>query len=252
VIRVDVRADIRRALAKLDNAKRNQVPFATAVALTKTAQHTQRELTAEMGRSFQSPTPYTMAALAISSATKGSLRSSVFIKDRSRSGTPQVKYLRTEIEGGARGNKPFENLLIRNNVMESGFYAVPGDGAPLDSFGNVSLGSLKRILSQLGARSKAKANETAAQKVKRNARKSVERYFVIGAQEAAAGGPPHGIYERATFAFGSSIRPIFIFVKKRPQYRRKFNFYGLGPRIARDRFPIEFEMAWRGATGQAR
>ena len=74
----------------------DQVPYATAVALTKTAQDAARELNAELPRYLDNPTPFTRNAFTLKRATKRDLNAIVFAKD------VQAKYLRYQVFGGAR------------------------------------------------------------------------------------------------------------------------------------------------------
>lgn len=93
---INVRADVSRALAKLKDYPRKQLPFALASALTTTATQTQNLLTNKLPEYFDRPTPYTMRAIGIERATKAVLRARVFIKP------DQLKYLAYGIDGGTR------------------------------------------------------------------------------------------------------------------------------------------------------
>ncbi len=145
----DVRADLREALSKLENLRKDQIPFATAYALTQTAKDSQTRVQREMRSVFDNPTPYTLAGLFVKPATKARLTSTMKFKDESAKGVPADRYITVQVEGGARRTKGFEELLIRSGVMPPGFYAVPTRAARLDSYGNVPRGTLNAILSQL-------------------------------------------------------------------------------------------------------
>ena len=235
MIKINVSIDISKALSRLD-AAREQVPFATALALTKTAQAVQTDLVDEMRRVFKSPTPFTMASLYVKSAKKSDLTAYVWVKDRQR------RYMLTEIEGGPRNVKGFEALLIRAGIMPSGWYAVPASGAPLDQYGNVSGGLIGKLLSQLQAARESLQNESLAKKQRRNRRNNqVGSFFAIQVGQTSHLRP--GIYMRQSATSRGGIVPIFIFVSRAPAYRARFDFYGVGARMARQRFPLEFDRA---------
>ena len=58
-ISIDVRADIKGAVKYLNRVQRKQVPFATALALTRTAQDVAKAETAQISKKLDRPTPFT-------------------------------------------------------------------------------------------------------------------------------------------------------------------------------------------------
>ena len=124
MITVDVRVDIKRALRKL-NVGATQIPFATALALTKTAQQAQRDVTAELPKVFDRPNPFTRRGVGWEKATKQTLTSKVFIR-------PKVAaYLRKQITGGT--------YLPKKRAL-----ALPTD-VEYDQYGNVRRAWLRRV-----------------------------------------------------------------------------------------------------------
>lgn len=250
MIVVDIRADVSKALRKLDDARQKQVPFATALALTRTAQYTKGILRDEIARSFNAPTPYTLDSLFIRTATKANLRAAVYVKDQAAKGNPAVRFLLPNVQGTQRNLKGFESLLIRNGAMPDGYFAVPGPGAQLDAFGNVPGATITKILSQLQSSRDYTANESAKGKTRKNRRQSVGRYFAI---KPGGGDPrPPGIYERISFFGGGAVRLVFFYTRKRPQYTRRYRFDEVGRAAARGRFPLEFRVAMLEAMRTAR
>lgn len=153
---LDVRTDLKQAERYLQGLRKDQVPFATAYALTQTAKDAQSNIIEEMQRVFDRPKPFTLNGTFVKAATKRDLTALVKLKDghfgasteSSRRGYPD-KYLAAEITGGARRPTAFEKLLIYNGLMPPGYYAVPTNFAPRDPFGNVPPGFYTRIRSQL-------------------------------------------------------------------------------------------------------
>jgi hypothetical protein len=111
-------------LRKLDIA-RKQIPFATALALTKTAQQAQQDVTAELPRIFDRPNPFTQRAIGYTRASKVDLTAKVFIRAK------QAAYLQRQITGGTR--------LPRGKGL-----ALPAN-APIDQFGNVRRAWLRQV-----------------------------------------------------------------------------------------------------------
>jgi hypothetical protein len=258
-MQVTVKVDLKGVNKMLDGLAKDQIPFAAAYALTQTVKAAQHEVEKEIPRVFDRPTPYTLKAVAITSATKTRLSAQVRFKDQASSQLPQVKYLYPETEGGPRNVKAFElsmqlsNGRLSGGVMPHGWYAVPTSYAPLDKYGNVSRGTILKILSQLQATLDPMVRERAATKKRRDSmrsrvRKRGGRYFVAmpGAVRTAHLKP--GIYERITTGFGSAIKPIFLYVQRAPRYRKRLDFY----RIVNDTINAQIAFQFKRGFLQAR
>jgi hypothetical protein len=245
-MRYDVRADLREAMQKLEGLRKDQIPFATAFALTQTAKDSEAAVKTKMRSVFNNPTPYTLAGLFVRPATKARLTSTVKFKDESAKGVPADRYITVQVEGGARRTKGFEELLIRSGVMPPGFYAVPTRAARLDSYGNVPRGTLNAILSQLQASRDVLSRETPASKARAAKRRNrrTSRYFTAYPGRARTKHLPPGIYERVGFGFGSAIRPVFLFVERAPVYKPRLPFYRIVDETLRLRLVPNFERAF--------
>lgn len=251
MIAIKVTADISKVQQYFEKLRTDQVPFATALALTRTAQYVQGQLVSAMDQAFDRPTPYTKNALYIQPATKTRPVALIKVKDEAFKGNPAVRFLFPEISGGARNLKGFEKLLQRSGVMPNGWFAVPTSAAQLDAYGNVPGSTLNRILSQLQSARDSLANENSALRTRRNRTKRAQRYFAV-MPGTERGKLKPGIYERLGTAFGSGIRPIFIYTQKTPNYQPRYDFYGLAQRWATERFPIEAQSAIERAIETAR
>lgn len=93
---ISVESNINQVRNQLNKIQRQQLPYAAAVALTRTAQDIQRAEAAQLPRKLDNPTPFTMRAFAIKTASKRNLQAEVFIK------TAQAEYLQWAISGGRR------------------------------------------------------------------------------------------------------------------------------------------------------
>ncbi|MFO0467642.1 MAG: hypothetical protein ACK5ZS_01645, partial [bacterium] len=80
-MRYDVRADLKDALKMLEGLQKDQIPFATAYALTQTAKAAQKDVEGVIRQVFNSPTPYTQRAVFVRTATKQRLIAEVKLKD---------------------------------------------------------------------------------------------------------------------------------------------------------------------------
>ncbi len=227
----DISIDVETVTRMLDDLEKKQVPFATAKALTATAQHVKQELEQEMKRVFDRPTPYTLKALFLKAARKKDLIATVGLKDWAYKGTAATKYLMPQIEGGARGPKRSEALLRGRGILGNNQYIVPGKGTRLNKYGNMTRGQIQKALSNLKAQRDSYQNTTNKKKV---------AYFA-----GKINGTP-GIWERR----GRRVKPLFIFVKQ-PRYTKRFQFYQVAERTAAEHFEDEFDKALTQALATA-
>ncbi|MPS27573.1 MAG: hypothetical protein E2576_11070 [Alcaligenaceae bacterium] len=264
---IGLRSNIDRIMAETAQAARQHLPFATARALTRVAGEIKVAERAEMARKFDRPTSYTLNSLYVRPATKQNLVARVWLKDDTSKGTPATKYLLPQVEGGGRNGKRFERALQSRGVLPKDWYAIPGDAAQLDAFGNMAASQIRLLLSYFQAAEATagyKGNMTARRKAaiaKGNAKRGVRGvvYFVSYGKGMRSGDGswkhgrmqhlPAGIWQRTSFgAWGSAIKPVMLFVR-RAAYRRRFDFYGVATRIAAARFEAVFRESLRDAMG---
>ena len=123
---INVSTDIKRLTRGLNDTARNQVPFATAKALTAAADLARITVTRQLPSIFDKPTPFTMRGVTIQAATKRNLQARVFVKDK------QAAYLGVQETGGEVRPKAKKPLFM------------PTDQLPRDAYGNLPRGTLKR------------------------------------------------------------------------------------------------------------
>ena len=225
---------------KLTNALMKQIPYAMAVALTRTAQIAQSNIVIAMQLVFDAPTPYTLNSTYVSPATKENLVSEVKLKDEAYKGTPATKYLAPEVFSGARRAKGMEVNLRALMKIGSNQFLVPGRRAPLDQYGNVTGGFVQKVLSSLGAQSDTYANMTKRSKAKAEAA-GRSREFFIGT--SPSGAQQLGIWERR----GRRLWPIFIIVDRAPMYKQRLRFY----EIANEVYNREYQKLFKDALADA-
>jgi hypothetical protein len=231
---------------QLSALERDQLPYATARALTNTALAAKAALRQEMVRVFDRPTPFTLNSLFVTPASKRKLEAVVLAKDLDNKGGGSAR-LRTapQIRGGQRDWKRFEGALRRAGLLGNDEQAVPGQAATLDAYGNMSRGQIVQILAwfQAFAESGYKANTTAAGRKKAAAgtrRRQGYRYFY------KRDGKGRGIYKATRFATGSAIQPVLMFVR-RAQYRPRLDMAGVVNQVA----ATQFESWFRDAMAEA-
>jgi hypothetical protein len=249
-MQLDVRTDLRSAERYLVGLRKDQIPFATAYALTQTAKQAQENIRQEMRRVFDRPKPYTLNGTFIIPARKDQLFAVVKLKDgyaglnnqEGARGTPD-QYLRAQVKGGERKPKAFEKLLINRGLMPPGMYAIPTNAAPRDPFGNVSAGYFNRIMSQLRIATDPLSNATPASKKRRRTRTA--GYFVAYPGRTQTKHLTPGIYERIGTGFGGAIRPIFIYTDSAPTYRTRLRFDQIVNRTTENWLRIFFEKGFK-------
>ena len=228
-------------LAELTDLERNQIPFATVLALTETAKLVKAELESEMRQVFDRPTPYTMDSLRLIPATKQRLEARVWIKDEADGAAPATRWLTPEVYGGPRNNKRSEALLKARGILPEGKFVVPGKGMKLDSYGNVGRGQMQKILSGLGAQGDRYQNSTDSRRSAGNR----TRYFVMRRGHEAI-----GIAER-TGRRRDQVQIVLAFVSK-PGYAEALDFFIIGQRVADAQLPMQFEKALAQAIATRR
>lgn len=213
-IRINVHENIRQALrgiAWLHPDKRKKI---IAHGMNKTMKSIRSKEQREMQSIFDRPTRYTLNSFYTVPATESRLAVEIRIKNDGN-GVAPVKYLAPEIYGGGRRMKGFEIALKGLGVLPDGMYAMPARHAPLDAFGNISGGFLRRLIARLSQQ------QGQGQQGRRRTRGNP----VFAANGSR--GLPAGIYEGS----GRNIKMLIKFVGSQPVYARTFDFFGVAQGI---------------------
>ena len=244
--------EVRKQFAEFSDRRFNA---AMATALTRTAVKVRDTVQAELPRVLDKPTPYTLRQLRYVPARADRLAAAVgfnvvnvtdergatiAFRDLGPGETPAGKYLTPQIEGGTRRLKRLEVALRAAGALPDGWLAVPGQGANIDAYGNVSRGQVVQVLSQLRIQLLAGSSRNMsfdARKQITAQRKAGGRFFVI---QPGQGKLQPGIYQRELI--GRNITPVFIFVRS-ASYKRRFDFDGLSRREADRTLPQEIDRA---------
>lgn len=239
-MRLDLAVDTRNLETTLDGWEKQQLPFATSVALNRVAQKAKVAIVKEMSRVFRRPIPYTLNSVFIKASTKNNLVAEVSLKNWASKGTPAAKYLLPEIMGGSRSFKRSEMWLQNKGMLPLGEYMAPGLGATLNSYGNMNPGQLVQVLSVLnalpgGALTGKQWNALA----KKNGRRNAPEFFV---GRPGGGTLPLGVWQRTK----TGVKPILIFISS-PSYQSRLNFTGVIEQVYTANFQDEFNKALRDA-----
>ncbi len=216
-----------------------QIPFATMTALNSTAAIVKGELEREIASVFDRPTRWTLNSLRILYAKKTKLSARVWMKDEADKSGPATKWLLPEIEGGKRDPKQSEIRLRNKGLLSDSRYIMPGKDASLDKHGNLSRGTVRKVISGLGASFDKLQNSTGSRRSQANNR----AFFLLGNGDDAL-----GIAQRTG---KRSIRMVIAF-GKRPSYSKRLDFYGVGNKVAQNNLEAEMVKALRKALATAR
>ncbi|MES2685530.1 MAG: hypothetical protein V4706_01845 [Pseudomonadota bacterium] len=237
-----------------------QAQFATMQAINKSAEKAKEAVVKRLPIVFDRPTSWVLNSLRIQYA-KDRVKPVAYLafKDSwSSSGgeTGGRTMILPHVDGGNRAYKGMEVRLMRMGMLPSGWSAVPGAAAVLDGNGNMSRGQISQLLNVLGAYTESGFNKANIKTVKRlqkgNAKKGVYgfTYWVNPVGGVQGKHIPPGVYQRVITAFGTSLKPVLIFVR-RAQYGKRLDFYGIAHDAFEKAFPAEFKKTFEEAMRTA-
>lgn len=226
-------ADLDDAVASLASLGGDLPNRVLADALNHTANQANQALRSEIDDVFDQPTPFTRNAIRVLNATPNSLEASLWVKDdkdNNSKGQAPEDWVAPQVFGGPRVDKTSERNLRAKGILPPGMFIVPGEGARLDQYGNMSRGQMIQILSGLGALEyTAGFKGNATQSARSLAKGHQQAYFVM-----KRGKTPIGIGERRE----KTLVMVLAFVRS-PQYRERFKFFEVVRRIAEDDARLE-------------
>ncbi|MCM5560303.1 hypothetical protein [Pleomorphomonas sp. JP5] len=234
----EIRANMADVSARLASVASEQIPFATALALTWTAKDVLAAEKRTMGQVFDRPTPFSKNAFQVVPATKTRLVASVVQKTATGTSHPR-NWFNPQVHGGTRRHKAFERHLIAVGAMPSNLYAVPSRACPKDAYGNVRGSVIMQILSDLGAQAVDVWQNASARSRRRNRR---ERFFLLKASNT-----PLAI----AINKGGRLVVYFNYVRT-PNYRKRFPFYEVGQSVGEALAATNFRKAFTTAIASRR
>ena len=159
---INININVDSVLDSLKNIKKEQIPFAISYATNLTAQDIADEITNEMPKYLDRPTPFTLKAyLTASGKWKGKRANKRDLTAIIQAGDIQAEYLAFQVFGGTR--KPKKEAIL-----------VPTLLAPKNQYGNLTRANIKRYADPQGNIFHAGKKEQKEPGVYRRKRKAVE------------------------------------------------------------------------------
>lgn len=235
---------VKKAMQELPK----KAKYAAVKAMNVSMEWAATDVRRDMRRVFDRPTPWVLNSLRIKYAKVKTMYAELAFKDINSVDNARTMVF-PHVEGGKRGYKAMEARLKAIGLLPAGYNVVPGEAAKIDAYGNMDRGQISQVLNVLGAYTESgynKANIKTVQRLaKGNAKKNIYGfvYWVnrVGAQQKKH--LPPGVYQRVTTAFGTSLKPILIFVKQ-ANYKKTLDFYGTVKKTVDKRFGPEFDKAF--------
>lgn len=243
---INIHDNLPQVLRGLTAFEQEQVPFALALALTRTGKEVETTLQQTLSSTFASPTPWIVRGTFASVATKVKPETTVGMKDQAPArGPSQATYVKEHFSGGERGMKPMEVALRARGALPNGWRAMPGAGMKLDRYGNPDrkvvteiLGAIKRRMGVYSGRGKQAA---------------LVGYFVVkpGSSDPRVRQLEPGIWKRIDRPGESVVTPMFLFVSD-ANYSKRIDLARVAGAVVERRFPLQFDVALARAVETAR
>lgn len=248
---INVRHDIKKLTEHLTWLQKEQIPYATALAINESLKKAAPAVKAEMQQVFDRPTPWTLNSYRILKyAQKRAPTGVVGFKDMENiggRGTPAGKYLQPQMAGGPRPAKGLELLLRARGILGNNEFLVPSKFMKLDQYGNVSRGTVQKILANLQATRDVYSRTPSGGA--RGGKKKAEFFFT----RKGVRGQRHTMIWQTFGAKGKhNAVPALIVVKAAPQYRKRFDQQAVVERVVAQSFPVEFDNAMIKALATSR
>lgn len=232
-----------------------QARYALSQAINDTAFKARAGTQAEMRKSFDRPSDYTLRSVrVVKLATKDALTATIQ-PNQSGAGVDPQKFLQPEVFGGPRRLKRSEIALRRVGVLPDGmFTAMPNSpvSEQVDQFGNYK-GAFMRMLAAYFAGATAKGDKRKSRLAKTGRNDAGQRtiggviYFAVTTRES--GGLPLGIWAK-TGVHGRTVRPVLMFVRP-PMYRARLDLDRVGQDTINQHFESAFATRFAAAMASA-
>jgi hypothetical protein len=235
MIRIEV-TGLQNLTQALADMSQRRLSAALATGLTRTARAIGTTWQADLRTKLDRPTPFTLRAVNVQTATAASLAASVNFGRRPGAAASilPAEYIATQHTGGRRRIKKFEAALQAQGSMPAGTFVVPGKHAKLDAYGNLSRGQIVQILVQLGTAYSPGYQRVISQSAARRAASAIKRGRNYVAVLEQRGKLSPGVYQ----AQGDQLLPV-LFYERRTSYRQRLDLIqtarqALPPIVARE------------------
>ena len=208
-----VQSDIS-SLIKQTQALQKQMRFATANAINSTAFDARTSLGGATRQYFNNPTSFTQKGFQVEKANKINLIGIIGAESK------RGRYLRTQIKGGNRGIKPFEQRFGLGRLVPAAI--------KLNSYGNPT----KAAITKLGAASNATGKGS----------------VFIGIPKG--GNRERGVWQRQ--GRGGRDRLVPMFITATPTYQPRYPMQEIVTKVIQRRFDFYFQSSLQKAIASAR
>ena len=230
VVSLNFKANTMAAQKRMSNLAVRQVPFAVAKSLTLSAKTLVEQNKRDTNVIFQNPTNWTRNAFFFIPAKKDNPRTIIKRKDLATSTATNAvpskqNYLEVQQQGGGRRPKAFESSLMTKVKGASKFrYATPTRDSRLNASGNMTRGSINKILGAVGTKG--------------------GKFFIPKPNHPLTIKGGDGVFERMA---KNKVKKRLHFTNVIPSYRKQFNFFKRMNRYGLKAFPRIFQREFRNA-----
>ncbi len=238
---LSVHDNVEQVRRQLRKHEREQVPFAASLAINDVAEDVRDNLKDEIQRVFDRPTRFVSNSFFVFKSNKKSLTAFVQFKG-GPAGTPGERVLVAHVFGGPRVYKRHELRLVAGGFMQDGEFAVPGERARLDVYGNQRSSEIVQVLSALKTSTDPYQNRTVASR-RRNKR---SRDFFVPSRRSGRLKP--GVYERLS---NGRVRPVIRFVRP-PFYLKRLRWFEISKKTVSTNIKPHFKARLAQALKTAR
>ena len=187
-MRVEIR-NLEEVQRLLRNLSEKEVQYATFVGTNRIAYAVMQAQRQEVPRVFQGPTRFIQTGVRYEKMTSTRRYARAYWTEE------RNPYIEPHVFGGARAVKKIENVYRGKGILPAGRWMVPGPGAPLNAYGNLTRAFSKKLF---------EAAESFATS------KKYGDWFVN----------PKGVFTRN----GGSLEPLIFFARE-PRYGVRYKFY---------------------------
>jgi hypothetical protein len=187
-MRVEIRGmeEVQRLLRNLSE---KEIQYATFVGTNRIAYAVMKAQREEVKTTFSGPTRFIQTGIRYEKMTKTQRYARAYWTEE------RNPYIEPHVIGGARAVKKIENVYRGRGILPAGRWMVPGPGAPLNAYGNLTRAFSKKLFEAAGDFA---------------ANKKSGKWFVTKS----------GIFQRK----GGSLEPLIFFARE-PQYQKRYKFY---------------------------
>lgn len=231
-IRIDAAA-ARAAVAGLERGLRT----AAAIALTRVATAARRDVQDMMRTVFDRPTPYALRSIKYEMATRATLTARVYVEGEDQLGKAQyspAELLGHQFTGGTRRPKRLEMYLQRAGMIVPGEFVVPGAGARLDRYGNMSRGQVAQAIAQLRVGIDPWSWSNKGARSRRSTRRAGRIFWSYGGHLGRGAWIDYGV--------PIGVRPLLVVIRA-PRYSARIDLRAIVLRRYRRDFRDQFERA---------